>query len=161
MDYSDKYGLGYQLCDNRVGVAFNDNSKAILDAAGRFISFLLNVTLFLCLNFSLVCKISNLFYFSWMKYTEPNNVTHFYAIDNHPSALDKKITILNRLRKAMNEEHLMKTGINIPNREGVGVSTSEELARLPCPCLKTWFRTESAIVLHLSNGTLQINFVRV
>ena len=100
-----------------------------------------------------VCKISNLFYFSWMKYIEPNNVAHFYAIDNHPSALDKKITILNRLRKAMNEdvEHLMKTGINIPNRKG-----AEELARLPC--LQTWFRTKSAIVLHLSNGTLQINF---
>ena len=50
-------------------------------------------------------------------------------------------------------EHLMKTGTNIPRREG------DELARLPC--LSTWFRTKSAIVLHLSNGTLQINFFQV
>ena len=32
----------------------------------------------------------------------------------------------------------------------------DELARLPC--LRTWFRTRSAIVLHMNNGTLQINF---
>ncbi|CAJ0961496.1 unnamed protein product, partial [Mesorhabditis belari] len=32
----------------------------------------------------------------------------------------------------------------------------DELARLPF--LRSWFRTDSAIVLHLTNGTLQINF---
>jgi len=36
VDYSDKYGLGYQLCDNSVGVLFNDNTKVILDAAGGY-----------------------------------------------------------------------------------------------------------------------------
>lgn len=50
-------------------------------------------------------------------------------------------------------EHLLKTGANIPKRDG------DELARLPC--LNTWFRTKSAIILHLSNGTLQINFFHV
>jgi polo-like kinase 1 len=35
VDYSDKYGLGYQLCDNSVGVLFNDNTKVILDAPGK------------------------------------------------------------------------------------------------------------------------------
>lgn len=35
VDYSDKYGLGYQLCDNSVGVVFNDNTKLVLDAAGE------------------------------------------------------------------------------------------------------------------------------
>lgn len=35
VDYSDKYGLGYQLCDNSVGVLFNDSTKLILDAAGE------------------------------------------------------------------------------------------------------------------------------
>jgi polo-like kinase 1 len=37
VDYSDKYGLGYQLCDNSVGVVFNDNTKVILDAAGKYV----------------------------------------------------------------------------------------------------------------------------
>ena len=35
----------------------------------------------------------------------------------------------------------------------------DELARLPW--LRTWFRTRSAIVLHMSNGILQINFFQV
>lgn len=50
-------------------------------------------------------------------------------------------------------EHLLKAGANITPREG------DELARLPYLC--TWFRTRSAIVLHLSNGTVQINFFQV
>lgn len=47
-------------------------------------------------------------------------------------------------------EHLLKAGANITPREG------DELARLPY--LRTWFRTRSAIVLHLSNGCVQVNF---
>lgn len=50
-------------------------------------------------------------------------------------------------------EHLLKAGANITPREG------DELARLPYLC--TWFRTRRAITLHLSNGTVQINFFKV
>lgn len=50
-------------------------------------------------------------------------------------------------------EHLLKAGANIARREG------DELARLPY--LSVWFRTKSAIVLHLTNGTVQINFFKV
>ena len=35
VDYSDKYGLGYQLCDNSVGVLFNDLTKMVLDEHGQ------------------------------------------------------------------------------------------------------------------------------
>lgn len=34
VDYSDKYGFGYQLCDDSVGVMFNDTTKLILLANG-------------------------------------------------------------------------------------------------------------------------------
>ncbi|CAJ0933831.1 unnamed protein product, partial [Mesorhabditis belari] len=47
-------------------------------------------------------------------------------------------------------QHLLKAGEKFAPKEG------NELARLPCLC--SWFRTGSAIVLHLTNGTLQINF---
>ena len=30
VDYSDKYGLGYQLCDKSVGVLFNDSTRLLL-----------------------------------------------------------------------------------------------------------------------------------
>jgi polo-like kinase 1 len=34
VDYSDKYGLGYQLCDDSVGVLFNDSTRLIMTAGG-------------------------------------------------------------------------------------------------------------------------------
>ena len=35
VDYSDKYGLGYQLCDSSVGVLFNDSTRLLLGADGE------------------------------------------------------------------------------------------------------------------------------
>jgi len=37
VDYSDKYGLGYQLCDNSVGVLFNDSTRVILTSNGEYV----------------------------------------------------------------------------------------------------------------------------
>jgi hypothetical protein len=47
------------------------------------------------------------------------------------------------------KEHLLKAGANMTIREG------DELSRIPS--LKTWFRTSRAVVLYLTNGTLQVN----
>ena len=38
------------------------------------------------------------------------------------------------------------------------VREEDQLSRIPA--LKTWFRTSRAVVMHLSNGTLQINFFK-
>ncbi len=46
------------------------------------------------------------------------------------------------------KEHLLKAGANMESREG------DELSRIPA--LKTWFRTSRAVVMHLTNGTLQV-----
>lgn len=72
------------------------------------------------------------------------------GVTHSPSLL--QITLLKYFRNYMSE-HLLKAGANITPREG------DELARLPYLC--TWFRTRSAIILHLSNGTVQINFFQV
>ncbi|XP_069725854.1 serine/threonine-protein kinase PLK1 [Phaenicophaeus curvirostris] len=120
VDYSDKYGLGYQLCDNSVGVLFNDSTRLIMYNDG-----------------------DNL------QYIEQNGTESYFTVRSYPSALNKKITLLKYFRNYMSE-HLLKAGANITPREG------DELARLPYLC--TWFRTRSAIILHLSNGTVQINF---
>ncbi|KAG8557563.1 hypothetical protein GDO81_016658 [Engystomops pustulosus] len=120
VDYSDKYGLGYQLCDNSVGVLFNDSTRLIMYNDGDS-----------------------------LQYIERNNSESYLNVRSYPSALTKKITLLKYFRNYMSE-HLLKAGANITPREG------DELARLPY--LRTWFRTRSAIILHLSNGTVQINF---
>ncbi|CAJ0961566.1 unnamed protein product, partial [Mesorhabditis belari] len=123
VDYSDKYGIGYQLCDNSVGVLYNDNSRLVLDAAG--------------LN---------------LQYVERDNYEEYFMMNKdleRMKHLEKKTTLLKFFRDYMNQ-HLLKAGEKFAPKEG------DELARLPC--LRSWFRTGSAIVLHLTNGTLQINF---
>ena len=49
-------------------------------------------------------------------------------------------------------KHLLMAGDSL-NRKG------SEFARFPC--LNSWFRTTSAIILMMSDGTLQINFFQV
>ncbi|KAK2179522.1 hypothetical protein NP493_486g01010 [Ridgeia piscesae] len=120
VDYSDKYGLGYQLCDNSVGVLFNDTTRLLLTRNGDNI-----------------------------QYIERDGSEHFHSLKIFPETLTKKITLLKYFRNYMSE-HLLKAGANVVPRDG------EEMTRLPF--LRTWFRTRSAMVLHLSNGTLQINF---
>ncbi|KIH67603.1 kinase domain protein [Ancylostoma duodenale] len=133
VDYSDKYGIGYQLCDNSVGVLFNDSSKLVLDEAGNELT-----------------------------YIEKNEKENYYGIDCYPDTLAKKVTLLKYFRTYMNE-HLIKAGAHVVkkvicvfNSAGMILNDGDDLARLPV--LRYWFRTRSAIVLHLSNGTLQINF---
>lgn len=87
-----------------------------------------------------------------MQYLGRENDEHYYTVSHYPEKLQKKITLLHYFKNYMSE-HLQKTGADMPIREG------DELARLPI--LRIWFRTQSAIVLHLTNGTLQLNFFEV
>nr|XP_046192868.1 serine/threonine-protein kinase PLK1-like isoform X2 [Oncorhynchus gorbuscha]XP_046193514.1 serine/threonine-protein kinase PLK1-like isoform X2 [Oncorhynchus gorbuscha] len=120
VDYSDKYGLGYQLCDNSVGVLFNDCTRMMMYADGDS-----------------------------LQYIDKMAAESYLSVRSYPATLSKKITLLKYFRNYMSE-HLLKAGANITPRDG------DELARLPY--LSHWFRTKSAIVLHLTNGTVQINF---
>lgn len=120
VDYSDKYGLGYQLCDESVGVLFNDSTRLILCSSGEN-----------------------------LQYIERDGNEFLYTLQAYPDWLQKKITLLKYFRDYMSQ-HLLKAGATIAPRPG------DEMSRLPF--LRTWLRTRNAIILHLSNGTLQINF---
>ncbi|CAF0781193.1 unnamed protein product [Brachionus calyciflorus] len=120
VDYSDKYGLGYQLCDESVGVLFNDSTRLILCSSGEN-----------------------------LQYIERDGSEYLYTLQSYPDWLQKKITLLKYFRDYMSQ-HLLKAGASIAPRPG------DEMSRLPF--LRTWLRTRNAIILHLSNGTIQINF---
>eukprot|EP00063_Salmo_salar_P063194 XP_014038029.1 PREDICTED: serine/threonine-protein kinase PLK1-like [Salmo salar] len=84
-----------------------------------------------------------------LQYIDKMAAESYLSVRSYPATLSKKITLLKYFRNYMSE-HLLKAGANITPRDG------DELARLPY--LGHWFRTKSAIVLHLTNGTVQINF---
>jgi len=122
VDYSDKYGFGYALNDESIGVVFNDLTKLLLLADG------LNI-----------------------HYIDYDGNEHYYTINEFPATVEKKVKLLNYFRNYM-KEHLLKAGANMEVKE------EDQLSRIPA--LKTWFRTSRAVVMHLTNGTMQINFFK-
>lgn len=122
VDYSDKYGFGYSLNDDSIGVVFNDLTKLLLLADG------LNI-----------------------HYIDYESGEHYYTMNEFPQTVEKKVKLLNYFKNYM-KEHLLKAGANMEVRE------EDLLSRIPA--LKTWFRTSRAVVMHLTNGTMQINFFK-
>ncbi|KAF2896488.1 hypothetical protein ILUMI_09691 [Ignelater luminosus] len=83
VDYSDKYGFGYQLCDESVGVMFNDTTKLIMLPNG------LNV-----------------------HYIDKNGEETYMTINDYPKPMDKKIKLLSYFNRYM-REHLIKAGASV------------------------------------------------
>lgn len=87
VDYTDKYGLGYQLCDNSIGVVFNDNTRVIL------LNNMVSVT-----------------------YVDDNSVEHYHKLEDYPPSLEKKVTLLKYFCSYM-KQYLLNTGEDVSPRE--------------------------------------------
>lgn len=83
VDYSDKYGFGYQLSDEGVGVMFNDLTKLIMLPNG------INV-----------------------HYIDRNGEESYMTVRDYPKQYDKKMKLLSYFSRYMNE-HLIKTGASV------------------------------------------------
>lgn len=83
VDYSDKYGFGYELSDDCVGVMFNDFTRIVL--------------------------LANL---KDVHYIERSGSEQYHTTDHTPPALEKKMKLLMYFRRYMND-HLIKAGADI------------------------------------------------
>lgn len=122
VDYSNKYGFGFQLSSEALGVLFNDTSRIIMAPDGRSI-----------------------------QYYDVTGKLFAYTTDCVPEELERKTTLLQYFARYM-DEHLIQGGDLEYSSNSDVVSWSGALF------LKKWFRTAKAIVLYLSDGTLQVNF---
>lgn len=120
VDFSDRYGLGFALCDNSYGVRFNDVTTLLMLAAEDE---------------------------SQLQYIDATSQEFFFKKTCVPAPLNKKVELLRYFRNYMNK-YLANTGSKIREEEG--------MARLPYVC--DWFRTRTALVFYLTNGTLQVHF---
>jgi len=81
IDYSNKYGLGYQLTNSCVGVYFNDSTSIILSADEE--------------------------HFEYLYYTKENDQPVMqkaqYTLEDYPNDLHKKVTLLKHFKVYMNE----------------------------------------------------------
>jgi polo-like kinase 1 len=119
VDYSDKYGFGYQLSDDSIGVSFNDMTKMILLPDG-----------------------------DTLHYIDKQAKEHYHKKSEYPLELAKKVKLLNYFQQYMTE-NLLKAGAHC--------TLGETAAMTRLPSMWTWFRTSRAVIMVLSNGTLQIN----
>lgn len=120
VDYSDKYGFGYQLCDEGMGVMFNDTTKLIILPNGINVHFI-----------------------------DKDGKESYMTTTEYPTVLEKKMKLLSYFKRYMTE-HLVKAGA------GAVIAESDSISRIPH--LHSWFRTTCAVVMHLTNGSVQLNF---
>ncbi|XP_077515746.1 serine/threonine-protein kinase PLK1-like [Amblyomma americanum] len=91
VDHTNKYGLAYELCDNSVGVLFNDDTR--------------------------IMRLNN--YVS-VRYVDEEWLEHNHTLDEYPPSLHKKMTLLKHFCGYMKEK-LLAAGKAVRPREGVSL----------------------------------------
>lgn len=118
VDYSNKYGFGFQLSNNCIGILFNDNIRMLLSPDGKTVQM-----------------------------SDPDEEEELtFAPDSAPDKHQKAVTLLLYFAQYM-DTHLISGG---------QLQTRSKYAPV---FLKRWFRTDRAIVMFLTDGTLQVNFL--
>ena len=138
IDYSSKYGIGYQLSTGRIGVYFNDATKMVFTTNSRSVEYLFR-----------------------HKGDKSDTVNVFSLDDEFLGGDAKKKTTLIRNFKGYLQTNSEKEGCTrglsafstFPDTsDPVGSSTSLPLH------LKRWMRTKHALVFQLSNKVWQVIF---
>lgn len=77
VDYSDKYGLGYQLCDNSYGVVFNDVTRLLLTTNEQN-----------------------------LQYIDEDGTERLFTLSQYPEILAKKVSLLTCFKTYMHQNLL-------------------------------------------------------
>ena len=130
VDYSSKYGLAYLLSDGRVGVYFNDSTRAVLLGSSKDCSR-----------------------FLYFERKAGGDVAVEYDMDDDSSdwsaPLVKKVTLIRHFQK-----YLVQHITQLPT---AGPSAGSE-ARSGRAHVRRWTRTKHAILFRLSSGQVQVVF---
>ncbi|KAM9008195.1 serine/threonine-protein kinase PLK3 [Ara ararauna] len=118
VDYSNKYGFGYQLSNRSIGVLFNNGTHMTLSPNHRTVHY------------------------------NPTSSKHLvFSVAAIPEQLQGQMSVLRYFASYM-EQHLMKGG-DLPSIDDLGQ---------PALLLLQWVKTDQALLMLFSNGTLQVNF---
>lgn len=134
VDYSNKYGLGYLMCDGSIGMYFNDGTKIILESNGE-----------------------------WFEYIERVHTSHYpklppvtirEQISKYPEQLKKKVTLLNHFKGYLLEQR-EKNNRNCVEEDAAWSKGSPNENMI---YVKKWIKTRHAVLFRLSNRSVQISF---
>jgi len=132
IDYSNKYGFGYQLSDKTVGVLFNEGSR--------------------------ICQIMDPEEEQCYEYTSILGKSVFWRAASPPPPsvdLSSKLHLLTYFTQFM-DENLAEGVVQSLCANQMRVSTRHRSA---IPQVVRW-RNDSAVIMELNNGSVQINFIR-
>lgn len=127
VDYSSRYGLGYELNTGAVGVFFNDASKLVLSPEGH--------------------------QFAYIEKLDHREEVLTYALTDYPKALQKKVTLLQHFRSYLDSEAGEKTICEEESgQKAVYVkkwmrTKHAALFRLSCKVVQVDFQDKTQIVL--------------
>lgn len=129
VDYSSKYGLGYQLNNGSTGVFFNDASKLLLDP--------------------------NNFHFDYLEWRRSINIDvgKQFTLLQYPELLQKKITLLQHFRWYLEGTEKPKPNEKIPD----DVKNSNRVF-YDLVYVKRWMKTRHALIFRLNNRVVQVHF---
>ena len=152
VDYSSKYGIGYLLSNNLIGVYFNDCTKLIYNPRTAKLSFIERNA------------------------TKDKDMMYNFGIKEAPKELQKKILIFQQFKKYFEEElnpektdkdkdkdakshHKSKRKKGDKNKEQEKKEKPEDKEQEGDNVfLRKWLRTNQAIIFRLSNKTIQVIF---
>jgi len=137
VDYTSKYGVGYQLSNGDYGVYFNDATKIMLHAGGDA---------------------------SAIEYVERKRLAfgsyddwQIFTWNDHRESLRKKVTLLRHFRQHLDEHQ--PPGQEPPVAQGTVPGSAGAAAAVQRPIyLKRWMRTRHAMIFRLSNRVIQVDF---
>mmetsp|Transcript_64108 Transcript_64108/g.111805 ORF Transcript_64108/g.111805 Transcript_64108/m.111805 type:complete len:936 (-) Transcript_64108:122-2929(-) len=141
VDYSSKYGVGYILSDESIGVYFNDSTKIILCPEGDRFDYITRRT------------------------QDKPEIRTKHTFEDYPEDLKKKVTLLRHFRNYMLTDVLEKKDGATVGESSLPASLLSERRANPvphepgqAPYVKKWTRNRHAIMFQLSNKIVQVIF---
>lgn len=144
VDYSSKYGVGYILSDESIGVYFNDSTKIILCPEGDRFDYITRRT------------------------QEKAEIRTTHTFEDYPEDLKKKVTLLRHFRNYMLTDVLEKKDGASVGESSLPKTLSKEskISKISsdgsdagqAPYVKKWTRNKHAIMFQLSNKIVQVVF---
>ena len=134
IDYSNKYGFGYQLSDKSVGVLFNDSTRISRTADGRYNEF-----------------------------ADAKGKLVTFAADNpcpsitgNSTDFGGRVRLLDYFSRYMDENLAEGVTASLCQNQ----MTLSTVHKTMVPHVLHWLRTQSTVIMALNNSSVQINFIR-
>ena len=123
LDYFSRYGVGYLLSNNCVGVVFNDNTKIVMNPPGTM--------------------------FQYITSSKSVDTIMNYAIDSFPPEHHKKVMLLQLFKKQLISEEGQGSDIEMPyHHVKKCVSTAHAMVfRMSNKLVQVWFRDSSELIM--------------